>query len=90
MAFCVLGSVVSVQDEKIVEKLYNMRWYLMPKDKQKAVLMLLRSAQNPVEPTMMKFKPLNLNTFLNCLNMIYSISAMLFTMTGKHSESMKT
>uniref|UniRef100_A0A3F2ZDB1 Odorant receptor n=1 Tax=Lutzomyia longipalpis TaxID=7200 RepID=A0A3F2ZDB1_LUTLO len=52
MAFCVLGSVVSVQDEKIVEKLYNMRWYLMPKDKQKAVLMLLRSAQNPVEPTM--------------------------------------
>uniref|UniRef100_A0A3F2ZDH3 Odorant receptor n=2 Tax=Lutzomyia longipalpis TaxID=7200 RepID=A0A3F2ZDH3_LUTLO len=86
MAFCVLGSVVSVQDEKIVKKLYNMRWYLMPKDKQKAMLMLLRSAQNPVEPTMMKFKPLNLNTFLNCLNMIYSISAMLFTMTGKYSE----
>ncbi|GAB0087778.1 hypothetical protein DMENIID0001_021250 [Sergentomyia squamirostris] len=50
---------------------------------QKSLLFLLQSAQKPVEATMMKFKPLNLTTFLKCLNMIYSVCAMLFTMTRK-------
>lgn len=83
MAFCVLGTIVSIKDKEIIEKLYDLKWYLMPKEHQKSLLMILRSAQHPVEATMMKVKPLNLNTFLACLNMIYSLSAMLFTITKK-------
>lgn len=80
MVFCIMGTVVNVQNDKLIEKVYSMNWYMMPNKQQKAIIMILQNAQKPIIPTIMKIKPLNMTTFLSCLQSIYSIIAMMFTL----------
>lgn len=72
----------SLQNEELIEHLYDIKWYLLPEGHAKHVSLMLHQAQNAPTLTIGKYAPLNVESYEQILNSIYSFVTFLITFTG--------
>uniref|UniRef100_A0A240PMQ8 Uncharacterized protein n=1 Tax=Anopheles atroparvus TaxID=41427 RepID=A0A240PMQ8_ANOAO len=75
--YCVLGALLTDKGEQLERVLYDTRWYDLPLDVQKNLLLMLRRSQRPVRVTVGKFFQLNLEEFGRMVNLSYSAFVVL-------------
>ncbi|KAL1399236.1 hypothetical protein pipiens_002236 [Culex pipiens pipiens] len=79
LEFCLLGTVLTVKNEEIIEAIYSTNWYLLPEQERRCFALMLHKSQNFTEMTIGGFAPLNLETFVAIMNRIYSYFMMLIS-----------
>ncbi|EDS29230.1 Odorant receptor 83c [Culex quinquefasciatus] len=79
---CLLGTIIPVKNEELIEHLYDIKWYLLPEGHAKHVSLMLHQAQNAPTLTIGKYAPLNVESYEQILNSIYSFVTFLITFTG--------
>ncbi|EDS29849.1 Odorant receptor 83c [Culex quinquefasciatus] len=79
LEFCLLGTVLTVKNEEIIEAIYSTDWYLLAEPERRCFALMLHKSQNFTEMTIGGFAPLNLETFVAIMNRIYSYFMMLIS-----------
>ncbi|XP_039451479.1 putative odorant receptor 83c isoform X2 [Culex pipiens pallens] len=79
LEFCLLGTILTVKNEDIVEAIYSTNWYLLQEPERRCFGLMLHKSQNFTEMTIGGFAPLNLGTFVAIMNRIYSYFMMLIS-----------
>ncbi|XP_055590516.1 odorant receptor 67d-like [Uranotaenia lowii] len=77
LEFCLLGTVLTVKNQEIMESIYDAHWYKLPKEEQRCFELMLHKSQNTIEMTIGGLAPLNIETFVGIINRIYSYFMML-------------
>ncbi|XP_055590515.1 odorant receptor 67d-like [Uranotaenia lowii] len=77
LEFCLLGTVLTVKNQEIMESIYGAHWYKLQKPEQRCFELMLHKSQNAIEMTIGGLAPLNIETFVGIINRIYSFFMML-------------
>ncbi|KAL1399234.1 hypothetical protein pipiens_002234 [Culex pipiens pipiens] len=79
LEFCLLGTVLTVKNEEIIQAIYNAHWYRLQRPELACFALMLHKSQNFIEMTVGGFAPLNLETFVAIMNRIYTYFMMLIS-----------
>ncbi|XP_055605510.1 putative odorant receptor 92a [Uranotaenia lowii] len=77
LEFCLLGTIFTVQNDQMVDAIYDVKWHLLPMKERREWKFLLHKSQNAVDLTVGGFSKLNLETFVKIINTIYQYFAVL-------------
>ncbi|XP_053668418.1 uncharacterized protein LOC128718828 [Anopheles marshallii] len=75
--YCLLGTRLATQQERLERAVYTKRWYNYSLKVQRNVLTILRQAQKPAHITVGKFFRVNLEEFSRIVNLSYSAYVVL-------------
>ncbi|XP_055605515.1 odorant receptor 67d-like [Uranotaenia lowii] len=64
LEFCLLGTIFTVQNEDMVLSIYDVKWYLLPKEEKRMWNFMLHKSQNAVNMTIGGLAILNVETFV--------------------------
>uniref|UniRef100_A0A182S5A4 Odorant receptor 4 n=1 Tax=Anopheles funestus TaxID=62324 RepID=A0A182S5A4_ANOFN len=75
--YCLLGSRLATQQERLERAIYAKRWYNYPRKVQRNILTILRQTQKATDITVGKFFRVNLEEFSRIANLSYSAYVVL-------------
>uniref|UniRef100_A0A3F2ZEK8 Odorant receptor n=1 Tax=Phlebotomus papatasi TaxID=29031 RepID=A0A3F2ZEK8_PHLPP len=78
---CLMGGIYLIKLEKAEIELYETKWYLLPEKKQRMFVCIIQYMQAIKEPAALSYVPLNFNTFVNCLKLMYQLLMVLLNMS---------
>ena len=74
---CTIGTVLSVKGDELINAVYDIPWYKMSTENQKTIMFILAQTQNKVLLTFGRMAEINLDTFVDIVNMIYTVFMLL-------------
>lgn len=77
LACCLIGTLVDLQNAKILETTYNTIWYKLPYREQKKILLMLMRSQSLPSLKIGHFADLNVATCLQTTKAIYTYFMMI-------------
>ncbi|GAB0094699.1 hypothetical protein DMENIID0001_100240 [Sergentomyia squamirostris] len=81
-AICTVGGIYMIKVDQVMMEINETKWYLLPWRNQKIFINIIHNAQHPVEPSAMGRLPLNFETFVNCIKMMYQFLMLLLNMSN--------
>ncbi|KAL1379688.1 hypothetical protein pipiens_003747 [Culex pipiens pipiens] len=79
---CLLGTVITIKNEKLTEALYDIKWYQLPGEEAKQLTLMLQAAQNAPTLTIGKIGPLDVESYESIMRSIYNFVMALFAFVG--------
>uniref|UniRef100_A0A182WQH6 Uncharacterized protein n=1 Tax=Anopheles minimus TaxID=112268 RepID=A0A182WQH6_9DIPT len=77
--FSLLGTVMQVMNDRLLGYIWNLPWYMLPSDEQLRYKFMLGRSQLPAEMVIRSVGPLNMETFTDIMQKIYSAFAMMYS-----------
>ncbi|XP_055852015.1 odorant receptor 67d-like [Episyrphus balteatus] len=75
--YCGMGTLVEIANDRILNEIYEIHWYILTVPQQKCIRYMLMKAQSPIEITVGGVAPLSVNTGLQVTKTVYSVFMML-------------
>uniref|UniRef100_A0A182NL77 Uncharacterized protein n=1 Tax=Anopheles dirus TaxID=7168 RepID=A0A182NL77_9DIPT len=77
--FSFFGTVLQIMNDRLVTDISNLPWYLLPTEEQLRYKFMLNRSQIPAEMVIRSVGPLNMETFTNIMQKIYSAFTMMYS-----------
>ncbi|XP_053669617.1 putative odorant receptor 83c [Anopheles nili] len=77
--YSLLGTVMQTTIDRLNTEVTRLPWYMLPNDEQQRFWFMLTRSQMPGEITIRSVGPLNMETFTNIMQKIYSAFTMMYS-----------
>ncbi|XP_055904643.1 odorant receptor 67d-like [Eupeodes corollae] len=75
--YCGMGTLVELANDRIIDEIYNIHWYILKVPQQKCIRYMLMKAQSPKEISVGGVAQLSVSTGLQVTKTVYSVFMML-------------
>ncbi|XP_050070265.1 putative odorant receptor 83c [Anopheles maculipalpis] len=77
--FSLLGTVMQIMNDRLNIYIANLPWYLLPNEEQQRYNFMLGRSQLPAEMVIRSVGPMNMETFTDIMQKIYSAFTMMYS-----------
>uniref|UniRef100_A0A182RQS2 Uncharacterized protein n=1 Tax=Anopheles funestus TaxID=62324 RepID=A0A182RQS2_ANOFN len=77
--FSLFGTIMQVMNDRMLRYIWNLPWYMLPSEEQRRFHFMLARSQLPAEMVIRSVGPLNMETFTDIMQKIYSAFTMMYS-----------
>ncbi|XP_053668459.1 putative odorant receptor 83c [Anopheles marshallii] len=77
--YSLLGTIMQLMNDRLMRYIWNLPWYMLPSDEQKRFIFMLSRSQLPAEMVVQSVGPLNMETFTDIMQKVYSAFTMMYS-----------
>uniref|UniRef100_A0A182PKS2 Uncharacterized protein n=1 Tax=Anopheles epiroticus TaxID=199890 RepID=A0A182PKS2_9DIPT len=77
--FSLMGTVMQIMNERMLKYVSSMPWYMLPTEEQQRFKFMLARSQLPAEMVIRSVGPMNMETFTDIMQKIYSAFTMMYS-----------
>ncbi|XP_319538.2 putative odorant receptor 83c [Anopheles gambiae] len=77
--YCLMGTVMQIMNERMIDYISNLPWYMLPTEEQKQFKFMLARSQLSAEIMIRSVGPMNMETFTDIMQKMYSAFAMMYS-----------